>query len=365
MLFIHSSQIRYGRASEKLFLSFIILLFLMPGSVYPQGNGRASTGTGGNHVIQGYVFFPSGRRAEGSIQIKLQSYNSGEITVLADTGGSFTFAALAPGSYTVVVSAGDEYEIARESVFIDNDANLSRSGIPAPSTSRRYTVMVHLQPKIGANRARASVLNAALAEVPEAARKRYEKGLEMAQSGDTLKAIDNLKAAVSLYPKFPLALNELGVQYLRLGHADKAVEALKTASELTPDAFTPRLNLGIALLEAKRFVDSEAQLREALKQNASAPTAHMYLGIALAHLGNYDEAEKELLRATEAGGGQFGLAHYYLGGLYWKKQNYGRAAEELETYLRLNPNAADAQRVRATIKDMRRLGAINKFQEEG
>ena len=171
MLFFNSSQIRSQRVREKFFLSFIIL-FLMPVSVYPQGSGRASSGTGGNHVIQGYVFFPSGRRAEGSIQIKLQSYNSGEITVLADTGGSFTFAALAPGSYTVVVSAGDEYEIARESVFIDNDANLSRSGIPAPSTSRRYTVMVHLQPKISAHRARASVLNAALAEVPEAARKR-------------------------------------------------------------------------------------------------------------------------------------------------------------------------------------------------
>jgi Tfp pilus assembly protein PilF len=365
MLFADSPAIRYRSAPRKIFFSFVILLFLIPISVFPQGSGRASNGTGGNHVIQGYVFFPSGRRAEGSIQIKLQSYSAGEITVLADTGGSFTFAGLAPGSYTVVVSAGDGYEIARESVFIDNDANLSRLGIPAPSASRRYTVMIHLQPKIGADRARASVLNAALAEVPEAARKRYEKGLELAQSGNALKAIDNLKSAVSLYPKFPLALNELGVQYLKLGKADKAVEALKTATELTPDAFTPRLNLGIALLEAKRFIDSEAQLREALKQNASAPTAHMYLGLALVHLGNNDEAEKELLRATETGGAQFGLAHYYLGGLYWKKGDYGRAAQELETYLRLSPNATDAERVRATIRDMRRRGATVKFQEEG
>jgi tetratricopeptide (TPR) repeat protein len=365
MLFADSPSIRYRRAPRKIFFSFVILLFLIPVSAFPQGSGRASTGTGGNHVIQGYVFFPSGRRAEGSIQIKLQSYNSGEISVLADTGGQFTFSALAPGNYTVVVSAGEGYELARETVFIDNDVNLSRSGLPTPSASRRYTVMIHLQPKIGADRAKASVLNAALAGVPEAARKRYEKGLELAQSGDALKAIDNLKAAVSLYPNFPLALNELGVQYLRLGKADKAVEALKTATELTPEAFTPRLNLGIALLEAKRFVDSEAQLREALKQNASAPTAHMYLGLALAHLGQNDEAEKELLRATETGGGQFALAHYYLGGLYWKKQDYSRAAQELETYLRLSPNAADAERVRATIKDMRRRGATVKFQEEG
>ena len=365
MLFADSPSIRYRRAPRKIFFSFVILLFLIPVSIFPQGSGRASNGTGGSDIIQGYVFFPSGRRAEGSIQIKLQSYTAGEISVLADASGSFTFTSLAPGNYTVVVNAGEGYETARESVFIDNDVNLSRMGIRTVGTSRRYSIMIHLQPKLTADRAKASVLNAALAEVPEAARKRFEKGLELAQSGDTSKAIDNLKAAVSLYPKFPLALNELGVQYLRLGQADKAVEALKTATELTPEAFTPRLNLGIALLEAKRFVDSEAQLREALKQNASAPTVHMYLGLALAHMENYDEAEKELLRATEAGGGQFGLAHYYLGGLYWKKRDYGRAAQELETYLRLSPNAADAERVRATIKDMRRRGGTVKYQEEG
>lgn len=353
MLFARSSYSKDRHALQNWFFPFTILLFLIPVSICAQGSGRASTGTGGNHVIQGYVFFPSGRRAEGSIQIKLQSYSSGEISVMADTSGSFTFAALAPGSYTVVVSAGEGYEIARERVFIDNDANLSRSGIPAPSAARRFTVMIHLQPNFEANRARASVLNAALAEVPESARKLYEKGLQLAQSGERLKAVDNLKAAVALYPKFPLALNELGVQYLKLGHADKAVEALKTASKLSPDAFTPKLNLGIALLEAKQFAEAETQLREALKLNQSAPTAHMYLGLTLLKLQNYQEAEKELLRAVDLGGNGLGLAHYYLGGIYWQKRDYRRAADELETYLRLTPNASDAERVRATIKDLR------------
>ena len=149
MLFIHSSQILIPTSAREAFLSFIILLFLIPVSVYPQGSGRASNGTGGNHVIQGYVFFPSGRRAEGSIQIKLQSYTAGEITVLADTSGSFTFAGLAPGSYTVVVIAGEEYESASESVFIDNDANLSRSGIPS---SQHVTQVYRDDPPAAKNR---------------------------------------------------------------------------------------------------------------------------------------------------------------------------------------------------------------------
>jgi tetratricopeptide (TPR) repeat protein len=329
----------------------IILLLLIP--VFVRGQGVASTGTGGSHIIKGYVFFPSGRKADGSIQVKLQNSNSGEITVMADTNGSFTFQSLAAGNYTVVVNAGENYEIARESVVIESDLN-PRSGGSINGTSRRYSIMITLQPKLESGaRAKASVINAALAEVPEEARRLYEKGLEFAGAGDTLKAIDNLRAAVSLYPRFPLALNELGVQYLKMGQPNRAIDALASASTLSPDAFVPKLNLGIALLETNRFTDAEKQLREALRLNQSVPTAHMYLGVTLAKLHNDQEAESELRQAIDSGSSQVGLAHKYLGGLYWKQHNYLRAADELETYLRLTPNAQDAERLRTTIKDLR------------
>jgi len=333
-------------------LFIFVLVLACPIVALSQAGGRSSVGTGGNHVVQGYIFFPSGRRAEGQIQVKLQSYVAGEITVTADTSGSFTFSSLAPGNYTVVVDAGENYEIARENVFIDTDLNMSRSGIPTSNASRRYTVMVHLQPRT-AGQMKAAVVNANLAAVPDNARKLYEKGLDLSRAGDTAKAIDSIKGALSIYPNFPLALNELGVQYLKSGKPEKATEALNSAVKLEPDAFTPRLNLGIALLEAKQFQEAQAQLNEAVKRNAAAPTPHMYLGLTLAHLNDLVEAEKELLRAIEVGGNNMGLAHYYLGGLYWKRRDYARAVEHLEKYLELTPNAPDSERVRTTIKELR------------
>lgn len=331
----------------------ILLLIFLPVEILAQGSGRDATGTGGNHIIQGKVFFPSGRRAEGSIQIKLQSYAAGEISTMADSSGSFTFTSLSPGNYTVVVNAGADYEIAREGVTIDSDLNLSRAGVSLNSGTRRYTVMVTLLPKHDSGtRTRPSVINAALAEVPESARTLYEKSLDLAKAGDTLKAIDNLKAAISLFPRFPLALNELGVQYLKIGQPIKAVDPLKSAAKLSPDAFAPKLNLGIALLETQQFVEAETQLRETLKLT-SAPTAHMYLGLTLTHLRNDAEAEKEFKSAIDSSDNHLGLAHYYLGGLYWRKSDYRRAADELEAYLRLTPNAQDAERVRGTIKELR------------
>ena len=346
----------HGRMQSSLaatLLPALLLIALIALPIAGQGNGRAATGTGGSHVIQGKIFFPSGRRADGTIQVKLTSLNSAEITALTDSSGAFTFAGLSPGNYTILVDAGSQYEIAREGVTIDSDPNLSRSGIILNSGTRRYTVMVTLQPKPDPkNSIKAGVINASLAEVPENARALYKKALDLIKAGDTQRAIDDLKSAVSLYPKFPLALNELGVQYLKLGDAAKAAEPLKLASQLSPDALTPKLNLGIALLETKQYVEAETQLRDALKIG-STPTAHMYLGLTLIKVKRFDEAQSELETAISNGGENLAQAHRYLGGLYWQKRDYHRAIDELEVYLRLTPNAPDAEQVRRTINDLR------------
>jgi tetratricopeptide (TPR) repeat protein len=325
--------------------------------VAAQGSGRDTTGTGGSSIITGKIFFPSGRRADGTIQVKLTSYTSADISVLADSSGSFTFTSIAPGNYTVEVNAGKAYEIARERVTVDQPLQPPRArgddiAMVPISTARRYTVMINLQPKASENIGKPSVINAALAEVPDDARTLYEKAITLSQNGDTAKAIEDLKVAISIYPKFPLALNELGVDYLKSGDARRAVAPLRSATKLSPDAFSPKLNLGIALLETREFSEADAQLRAALKIS-STPTGHMYLGLTLVGVKRYDEAQHELETAISTGGENLGQAHRYLGGIYWMKHDNKRAIDEFESYLRLTPNAPDAERVRGTIKELR------------
>ena len=93
-------------------------------------------------------------------------------------------------------------------------------------------------------------------------------------------------------------------------------------------------------------------MRAALSKLDKAATGHLYLGIALIGLKNYAEAETELQQAVKLGGEQMGAAHRYLGGLYWSRDPK-RAAEELETYLKLVPKAPDAEQTREAIKKLR------------
>lgn len=342
-----------SRAVNGLFVTLLLVTLSFITAHAQGGGGTDSTGTGGKHTIHGRVYFPSGRTADLRAKVKLQSTNAGELYVLADTDGAFRFNNLGAGSYTVVVEAGAEYETHRESVYIEGNSSLGRS-MRIPSVPRSIMVPIYLQLKrMGKRSAPPGVLNAALANVPKAAADLYTEALLAARAGDSKKAVEQLKGAISLYPEFALALNELGVQYLKLGQADRAAEALQRAVALTPDANIPRLNYGIALLEKKDFAGAEVHLRQVLRKNDAVATAHYYLGLVLISLRNYGEAEKELQRAIALAPNELSTAHYYLGGIFWRNKEYKRAADELEKYLQKVPTAHDAERIRATIKELR------------
>ena len=333
-----------------------LLLLIAPSClVFAQGGGGVDmTGTGGKHSINGRIYFPSGIRADSRLKVRLESTRYSELSVLADINGSFAFKSLLPGSYTVVIDGGDLYEIVRETVYIDGEATRPRSGLAMPTVSRTYQVQVHLQPKrLVEAFAKPGVMNAALATVPELARKAYERSLELATTGDHARAIEHLKRAIAHYPDFAIALNELGVQYMKVGQLDPAVEALRSAIRLDPQGFLPRLNYGIALLQKKRFREAKTNLEEALQRNPNSASAHLYLGITLIHEQRFAEAEQSFQHSIRAGKPPLGLAHYYLGGLYWRRGDHKLAAEELEKYLLASPEAQDAEKVKSTIKELR------------
>lgn len=318
-----------------------------------QGGGGTDTGgTGGRHVIRGRLVFPSGQRADLRLKIRLESPGSGDLSVLSDMNGNFSFQSLRAGNYAVVIDGGEFYESVREPVFIES-ATPSIRRIPGTvMVARPFNVQIYLRPKAQLSN-KPGVIRAALAALPKPAVDLYLQALESLAKGNTDKAMSELKQSLAIFPGFGLAFNELGLLYLKQAQLDKAEETFRSAVALLPDAFEPRLNYGIALLNQSKFTDAELQLRETLRRSPSAFTPHMYLGIALINLRSFQEAETKLLKAISLGGTRAGQAHYYLGGLYWRAKDYKGAVQQLEKYLALEPKATNAETVRATIKDLR------------
>lgn len=327
-------------------------------SVYAQLGGNSS-GTGGSHTIQGSIYTPNGVRLESSATVSLESTTYSSLSVVADRNGGFSFANLSPGSYTIVINAGENFEIIRESIYIDENTN-SIAGVDPnspmmriPETPRTLRVPIYLQLKknVSLNN---KILNAKLADVPKDALKHYEKGVELGQSNKTDESVGELQQAVSIYPQFSVALAELGKQYLKLGKLNEAADALRSSVNIDPKYFVAKLDYGIALLNKRENDNAETQLKDAAALNTSAVTPHYYLGLVWIQKQNLDEAQKELeLGKKLAGEKGYPQIHKVLSGVYWEKKQYKLAADELEKFLQLVPTIKDAEKIRQVIKDLR------------
>lgn len=327
-----------SKASMGAILALSFLILLPTEGVNAQGVGSTRglpSSSGGVHTIKGRVFFPDDKTADRHVKVRLESANTfGGLTTVTDDSGQFIFTRLEPGPYTVVVDGGKAFEIAREQVSIDREASPGGRVVDVP---------IYLKLKSATS----------ISNVPKPALDLYNKAQAAIKSGDGKKAVEHLKGAVAAYPNFPAALDELGVQQLKLGQIDAAVEALESAVKIAPLDFLPRLHYGIALLNQKKFPEAEVQLRDALSKNQNSSVAHMYLGMALMHQKKLEDAQKELEVAVSTNSNDVAMAHRYLGGLYWGNRDYKRAADELEAYLKLAPNAADAEKTRQSIKELR------------
>lgn len=303
------------------------------------GSSRGLSSGDGNNMIQGRIYFPSGQSAsDKTIKVSLESISSfGSKSTVADQDGTFRFTSLNAGDYTVVVDAGSEYEKAREPVNIYREASTG---------GRTVQVSIQLHPKVDAS-------NPLFANVPEKALSLYQKGSAAARKGDAKGAAESLSAAVAAHPNFPIALSELGSQYMSLKQYDKAGETYEALLKLKPDDVSAHLNMGIVAFNKKKMDEAESHLRKALELKSAGPTAHYYLGLTLVSLKRYEEAQKELELTLSNGGENIALVHKYLGGLYMSAQRNKEAADELEKYLKLDPKAADADRIKGTIKELR------------
>jgi Flp pilus assembly protein TadD len=340
----------------------VVGVCLLGHPLWAQGNSSAAGGQGGLHSIRGKIYLPNGRSLENSIKIELQSSTHSSRSVYTDSNGSFSFTGVMPGSYSVVVDAGENFEIIRESFLIDAQIQTRNIRIqPGPKT---INVPIYLRQKQNAA-LKNEVIDGRLASYPKTAITRYERARGLLSEGKTEEALIEFRAALAIYPQFASARVEVGKIYLRAGKLDDAISEFGLAIAIDKSDFDAQLNLGIALLNRNDLVEAEKQFEQAVSLNQSAITPHFYMGLVFVQRHDLDNALSKFEQARSlAGTNEFPLIHRYLGGIYWQKGSavtgekerrelFKQAIDELEKYVKLLPGANDAKKIRATIADLR------------
>jgi Flp pilus assembly protein TadD len=337
---LNESLVRPG-LSSVLFSLFVVVQVTAQG--IPPGSASTDTGLGGINTISGMILSSTGQRIQRRVSVRLKTFTRGDRISTTDDTGNFVFRGVPPGDYVLVIDKEQDFE-----PFSQNVTVIQPRGMP-PQT---YYLNIRLELK-GRTRSKPGVLNAEFVNIPKSALAHYDKAIELAKKGYHSEAIERLKLAIKEYPSFTPAFNELGVQYLKLNQLEDADQAFQGALKINPDSLAALINRGIANFMMKRYGEAVPFLRKALAKNDKSAVAHYFLGQALANLGRFEEAEKELLASLELGKEEMKEAHRLLAIMYISRGAKKQAAAELEAYLKLAPDAPDAEKLRITLRQLK------------
>jgi len=330
-------------APLAVLLTILFLSSIVVGQTFSIPDTASNTNMGGQNTIIGTVFGPSGRPIETRVRVKLSSMTAGDRYVNTNENGGYAFRGLPQGTFTISVDREKEYEPVSQNVDV-----MQFRGAPAQT----LTVNLRLTPK-GSTEAKPGVVNAEFAAAPSAAQEHFKKAGELIKAENRKGAIEELRLAISVYPKFSLAFNEIGIQYIKLNELDNAAEAFRDSLKVNPENFDAHLNLGVIYYSQKKYAEAESELRAANKLRENTAGVRYYLGMAVANLGKFDEAETELQAAIKLGGAEMKEAHRVLSIIYGSRGDNKKSLKELEAYVKLAPDAADIEQLKARIAQLK------------
>jgi tetratricopeptide (TPR) repeat protein len=324
--------------------------FTLPASLAFAHRPEASLRLQSKSSIMGIVFDSSGRPLEKVRVELLDDVYTVLKTVRTSGSGQFVFNALSSGYFHVRVR--DEMgEYAEE---IQRVELVSVQLSPTSQGSRDIRqVDFYLRPK-NDRRPTTGAGGVVFAQnVPDDAKRSYTKAVSDFEKNNSQDGMIALRAALTIFPDYYQALIRLGEEEINLARFAEAHAALSRAVTVNPKGYEGFYWLGIAQVGLKQLPEAIESFRAALSQNPASVNAVMWLGMALRRNGRLDEAEAHLKRAKQMANKPIAQAHWELALLYNHQKRNREAADELELFLKAQPDSRDAEAIKKLIKRLR------------
>lgn len=329
--------------AARILISVFVALALLPATVTAQTNSNSISG----HVSNDQ------RRPLVDLRVELLDEVDSVIrTVKTDGSGLFVFRKLSDGNFQVrVQTSGTNY------VSQTKRVDLARPhGFGAAFEELDFILVT--KDRTG-NTAKPGVVF--VQEVPEPARKQFEKASDLLNKQNMRQeAFAALKSAIEIFPQYFDALEMLGTEQVKNREYEAAIPALTKALEINSRAYASSFALGVAQYNLKQLQPAIESFRRAVLLNERSINANLWLGIALRQTSRPDEAESYLKRADVLADSKLPDAHWQLALLYNQLKRYKEAADELETFLKVQPDARDVELIKKLIQRLRQQSVAER-----
>jgi Flp pilus assembly protein TadD len=297
----------------------------------------------GDHTITGLV------REEGSNDpvagATLEISHSGSQTLtqaFSAMDGQFVFHGLQEGDYVIT---------AKKNGFDSASAPVSvrRTGVPQVAISLRRA-------SPGGVVGPGGPISAHQLQAPKKARTAYEKGRRLLEDENKpADSIPEFEKAVKEFPSYYEAYTELGIANNHIGKVSEAEASLKKAVELSDGKYLQPLYVLADLYNSQgKYQEAEPWARQAIALDNSVWNGFLELARSLAGLKRTTEAETVALRARDLAP-QTPQVYLVLANVHALQQNYPAAVQDLDAYLKLEPNGKNSAAVRRTREKLQQL----------
>jgi tetratricopeptide (TPR) repeat protein len=328
--------------------AFFLLLFLASSSLASAQN-----------VLSGKVITPSGIQPTTPVRVKL-TFNGRAINeTFTDLSGRFSFPGVARGTYQLTAE-GDGINFETTTVY----AEIAAFG----SAPQSFTQDIQLRPVAHKPTTQPGVVNAFIQDVPEAAKQALALGIKLAGEGKVESAVENMRKAIKIFPDYFDAHLELGNIFLKAEQFNEAIAELDLARQVNPNDERAYQSFGLLLMKQRSFAMAVAIFAEAARLNPANPMNAVMKATALIHQAaiaaesapatenrSYllSRADVALAQAADLSENKLKPDTMTMALFYELKGEPNRAAAELESFLKKNPQMKNSAAIQNEIKRLR------------
>lgn len=185
--------------------------------------------------------------------------------------------------------------------------------------------------------------------IPEKAKQAFRKGAERLAKKDWAGSIEEFQKAIAAFGDLYEAYYKIGIAQLQLKQTEEAATSLRKAIELSEGRYAPPLfALGLVLSNMGQHADAEAAVRAGLMLEPMDAAGQFTMAWVQYSAQKVGDAEKSALEAVRRNP-NFAMAHLLLAQIHRRQNNLPALVEDLNAFLRLDPDGPRSSGARAAL----------------